>query len=242
MECGHEFGASAPQTLDLNGIDFVGYTNTIGNNATPLYFADTGSDVTWTVNASGCSGITADGYTKARAGDTVVIVLNPVTVLVRSVETDGTAIGSTAVYLEAVDPGPFPDHDTVTIVNSGTTATVTHASHGMASGDKVNIRGDHANLVIGVHVITVTGAGTYTYVISFTPGSPSGTITSTFVCLDGVASVGGELSMSRVFPSDQDVTGETRKSSSAPFFKPGSLNGTVDSVDGVTLTGTMVDD
>lgn len=71
-----QFGTSTPQTITLTGIDFSGYNAVTQNTDSALYFPDTGSDVTWTVSLSGCTGdITA--Y-KARTGDTVTLIADQV--------------------------------------------------------------------------------------------------------------------------------------------------------------------
>ena len=86
------FGSSTPTTMTLRRIAFSGYTNTIGSTAAPLLLPDTGSDVTWTINAVGCTGLTADGYTKARSGDTVDIVLDPRTITINVRNSAGALI------------------------------------------------------------------------------------------------------------------------------------------------------
>jgi hypothetical protein len=76
-----------------------------------------------------------------------------------------------------------------------------------------------------------------------TPGaSPTGTITSTFVVLNGTTDVNGEITMSRVYPTDQPFTGWARKSTSAPYYKTGLVSGTVDSANGATVTALMISD
>lgn len=66
---------------------------------------------------------------------------------------------------------------TVTITRSGTTATVTHASHGKATGDYVVIAGANQREYNGTKQITVVNASTYTYQVSGSPATPAtGTI------------------------------------------------------------------
>jgi len=64
-----EFGTTSPLTMTLTGIEFSGYTNTIGSTSAPLHIKRTSGTVT--INLSGCTGITADGY--KTDGATVVI-------------------------------------------------------------------------------------------------------------------------------------------------------------------------
>lgn len=81
------FGTSAPTTMTLVGHSYSGYNASDGQNDSTLYFADRGSDTTWTVNISGGDTPT---YKKARAGDTVNIV-SSVTVTLTGL-VDGTEV------------------------------------------------------------------------------------------------------------------------------------------------------
>ena len=187
-------------------------------------------------------------------------------------ETDGVAIGDTAfnktdgtsALVTAVDSetslslgsdafpdgdedyrvgGPYPDNDTVTIVNSGTTATVTHTGHGMLNNDYVYITGGSLDANRGVFQITYINANSYSYTMGSTPGSsPTGTITSTFVGLYGLTSASGVTTTNRVYAGDQLLVGWARKSSSSPYYQDAPLRGTVDSSDGLYATGVLVSD
>lgn len=175
------------------------------------------------------------------SGASTTIVSGAVTVKVTVADAGGTLISDARVLLAASDgTGPFPYQETVTITNSGTTATVNHTAHGMATNDKVMIRGASHDENEGVKQITVTGVNAYTYVMDTAPGSnPTGTITSTFVALSGLT-VLGVLSTSRVYSSDQPVTGWARKSSSSPYYKTGPLSGSVDNSDGYNNTAVLI--
>jgi hypothetical protein len=216
---------------DYDGLNFSGNTfdTHLNNGGTDIDISKTNGSNPTTQRSTG--------------GGTITYVGAAVTMLVTATEQDGTVIQNCRVHLEAVDPGPFPDGDVVVIVNSGTTATVTHTTHGMSSGDKVVIRAASHDENNGVFTITVTGVSEYTYIMGSAPGSsPTGTITSTFVLISALTDVNGEASMSRVFPSNQDFTGRSRKSTSAPYFKNSPLNGTVDSVTGGSATAVMISD
>jgi hypothetical protein len=179
------------------------------------------------------------------AGVTVSLVISPVTVQVTTVKTDGTALGSVPVLLAASDgTGPFPFEEVVTqITSAASVATVTHTGHGMASNDKVLIAGDASTEpeYVGVKQITFIDANSYSYTISGTPTSPaSGTITSTFVALEGTSDSGtGIISTTRVYGSNQPVVGWTRKMSSAPYYKEGILTGEVSSSTGYIVSAVM---
>lgn len=69
------------------------------------------------------------------------------------------------------------EEDSVTITRSGSTATVTHTGHGLATGQRVLIEGADQQQYNGVHQITVTGSNTYEYTVVGTPATPAtGTI------------------------------------------------------------------
>lgn len=180
-------------------------------------------------------------------GSAVTFLGAAVTVFVKAVDTDGVEVENARVLLAASDAlGPFPFEETVTISNSGTTATVTHSSHGMATGDYVNIdlsasgseKSHYQN--DGTFQITVSDASTYTYTMLSAPGSsPTGTIKATYVALTGLTDVNGEISDSRLYSSDQNVEGWIRLT---PTYKTAKLFGTIDDVNGYNSTGVMVND
>lgn len=232
-----EFGTTSPLTMTLTGITFTGYNASNGQTDSTLYIARTTGTVTINI-----SGGTTPSYKSA--GATVVIVSGAVSATVTCKTTAGVVIENARVFLKASDgTGPFPFEESVTIANSGTTATVTHATHGMLTNDKVVIEGASHWQNNGVFQITVTGVSEYTYTLPSDPGSsPTGTITSTFVVLEGLTNVSGLISMSRVFSTDQPVEGWARKSTSSPYFKTGQMTGAVDSVDGFAATVVMVSD
>jgi len=190
--------------------------------------------------------VTLEGTTQPTyrsAGADIVFVTNAVTTTVSSVIADGTGV-VTNVFLYATDTGGFlPVNDTVTIVNSGTTATVTNTAHGLATNDKVWINGASHLANNGVFTVTVTGVNTYTYTMGSAPGSnPTGTITSTFVVLYGTTSGAGTISMTRSFSTDVDVEGWARASSAPPYYKTGAITGIVDSATGTAFTAVMIPD
>jgi hypothetical protein len=145
--------------------------------------------------------------------------------------------------LKAATGGPYPYNVTVTIVNSSTTATVTHTGHGLITNDKVLIKGASHYQNNGVFTITKVNNDSYTYTLASAPGSnPTGTIKSTFVVLSGTTDSNGEITMSKVFASDQPVSGWARKSSGTPYYKTGSITGTVDSATGGYFTAVLLPD
>lgn len=229
------FGTSSPTTMTFRNMTFNGYNASNGQSDSAIEFSRTTGTVTVTL-----IGTTQPSYSSS--GATIEFVTNPVTVTARAVTKTGTAIQDANVFLYATSTtGSLPAEDSVTIANSGTTATVTHTAHGLISNDKVWIQGASLSENNGVFTITVTDANTYTYTMGSSPGSsPTGTITSTFVFFKGLTDVNGEISLTKSIPANQSVDGWARKSTSAPRYKQGPLVGTVSASADTTLTGVLV--
>jgi hypothetical protein len=234
---GHAIKITATGTYDHVNITYTGYGSDGTTNA--CIFNDSGGAVT--INVSGGDTPTILNGTSA----STTVVSGAVTVKATVVNALGTAIENALVYIQAKDgTGPFPFEETVTsITNSGTTATVAHTGHGMATNDYVKIEGASLDANNGVFQITVNSVDEYEYTMASTPGSsPTGTIKATFVALFGLTDSLGVKSTSRVYSSDQPITGWARKSTSSPFYKEGPISGTVDSVDGLLATAVLVSD
>ncbi|MES2966647.1 MAG: hypothetical protein V4668_02580, partial [Patescibacteria group bacterium] len=226
---------------------------TLTNNTYTGYAASdgsTGNEAVY-VNTSALSmNLTISGGTvpsiRVAAGVSVTLITSSRTVKVVVNSISGAVTGAN-VFLAAAAGGPFPSDASVTITRSVVLATVSHSAHGMATNDQVNISGITDKLEDnGVHTITVTGAGTYTYITS-NSGSTNytGTIKSTFVFLKGLATAGtgsNEISMTRSIPSNQPVTGWARKSTSAPYYKEGAISGTVLSSGDTTFSPVLISD
>jgi hypothetical protein len=145
------------------------------------------------------------------------------------------------VLVKAAAGGSLPVNATVTITNSGTTATVSHTAHAMATGDKVLIGGASLTANNGVFAITKLTDDSYSYTMGSSPGSnPTGIIKSTYVLLSGDTDGNGQLSMSRSFSTNQPVAGWARKSTSNPLYKTGPVTGTVNTGTGASLTAVMI--
>lgn len=231
-----EILTGGPSAQDSTGNIFTGYGADATNDA--ALYNNSAASRTITVSDGGTSLITVRDGTSA----STTIVAGAVTVQATAATTDGTPIENANVFLRASDgTGPFPFEESVTIVNATTTATVTHTAHGMATADKVEINGASHWENNGPFSITVTGVNTYTYTMPSDPGSsPTGTITSTFVALEGLTNVSGVLSTSRVYSTDQPVTGFVRKGTASPFYKTAPLNGTIDDLLGFSGSGVLV--
>lgn len=235
-----EFGTTSLTTMTLTDIDFADYNTLNGQTDSVLHIKRTAGTVDITISGgSGTVSYKSDGAT-------VNIISGAVTVQALASLKDGTPVENARVFLKASDgTGPFPFEDSVTITRSGTTATVAHTAHGMATNDKVTLVGitDKVEDNGTVFQITVTGANSYTYATT-NSGSTNytGTITSTFVALNGLTNASGILSTSRVYPSAQPVVGWTRKSSASPYLQEGVLVGEVSSSTGFSGTAVMLAD
>lgn len=157
---------------------------------------------------------------------------------------DGTPVEGAQLMLAANSGGGLPYQVSVTIVNSGTTATVTHTSHGLETGDKVLIKGASLYHNNGIFIITKINANSYSYTMSADPGSsPTGSIVSTFVFLSGVTDVAGNATpVVREIPSSQPVYGWVRKSSGSPFYKTTQITGTVSNSENSSFSALLIED
>jgi hypothetical protein len=235
---GLEIGGTAAN-VTLSNLDFINFAGTDGS---------TGNEAIYINIASGSMSITISGGTTPSirtAGCTVTVIAGAVTVAVNVKNTAGSNIQNARVLLKAATGGPFPFDATVTIVNSGTTATVTHTAHGMATTDKILIKGASHLANNGTFTITKIDANSYSYTMGSAPGSnPTGTIKATFVCLEGLTDSSGNVnpSASRVYPSAQPVSGWARKGSAAPFYKEALLGGSVSNTTGYSASLQLVAD
>lgn len=224
--------------MTLTNVTWSGYAASDGS---------TGNEAVYINTSAGSMNLTISGGStpsiRVAAGVNVTVLSNAVNVTAKAVKEDGTYINGASVHVEAAAGGGFPCDATVTITNSGTTATVSHTGHAMATNDKVIIRGASLDANNGVFTITKINNDSYSYTMGSSPGSnPTGTIKSTFVVLNGTTTGSGEITMSRIFPSSQPVVGRIRKSSSAPYYKQANITGTVSSSTGAYFTGVMISD
>jgi len=150
------------------------------------------------------------------------------------------------VYLRASDNTQLPFEESVTITRSGTVATVTHAAHGMETGDKVVIKGitDKTEDNAGTHTITFLTSSTYSYVTTDS-GSTSytGSIIATWVAIEAETDASGNASRTRSYAGNQPVAGWVRKSSpGSTRYKSFPIAGTIDTANGLTINVKMVKD
>ena len=241
-----QFGASAdPVSNTLRGITFTGFNAANGSNDSALYFSDTGANVTWTVNLIGCSGTIS--YKKVRAGDTVSLVSNPVTlsIHVQDIDTAAAIVGA-RVYIPVTSTASGrPYNQTInSITRSSSTATVTFAAnHNLATNDYLKISGCDQPEYNQAFQATVTGLTTLTVTVSGTPASGSGTMVGTWVIINNVTDGSGNISASYTYSASQPISGWARLASGAgPYYKTAPISGTVDSTSGLSVTVQLIPD
>lgn len=236
---GHAIELTAAGDYTFNAISFTGYAGASGSTGNEAVYVNVASG---TVNIY--AGSTFSYRLAAASTATVNIIAGSVTTTLTVTTAAGSPISDAQVMVAAANAiGDLPYQDTVTITNSGTTATVSHAGHGMQTNDKILVKGASHYQNNGVFGIVVTGAGAYTYTMLSAPGSnPTGTIRATWVALSGTTDVNGQISASRVFSVDQPVGGWARKSSAAPYYKTGPVSGIIDSATGANLTALLIPD
>lgn len=224
------FGANVDDDITLTGIEFTGFSSTNdANNSTLRFDATTGSmnvnliDCTVDGNPATTSNVGVDDA----AGITVTLVVNPVTTKITVTDTAGTPLQSARVLLETGDNGGasgFPYQDSVSITQTGGTATVTHTAHGLASNDYVVIRGAQPDGYNKQAQITFVSANSYTYTVDSGLSSPAtGSPVSSYAAISGTTDVNGEIQSSKTWPASQSLTGWARKSTSAPYFKQSAV-------------------
>ena len=234
---GHAIEIDTAGIYDFVGLTFSGYGADTTNSAA-LYVSETTGTVTINVTGGG------DSPTVRTAGATVVIVNNPVTIEVTCVTASGTGVGGVRVLLQTAGAGPYPYNAVVGIAQGESgTATVTHSGHNLATNDYVVISGAIQAGYNGVYQITVTGANSYTYSVSGGVASPgTGTILASYAPISAVTGGTGIVSTSKVFTTNQAVSGVARKSTSSPLYKTAPLSGTISSTLGLTQTAVMISD
>jgi len=236
-----ELGVSSPVNLTIRDVTFSGFNAADGANDSVLHLLDKGSDTTWTIGCVGCSGTVS--YKKVRPGDTVNITQGVATTVHVQDAVTGDPIMGARVLIKAAAGGPKPYQVSVGITRSGTTVTVAHTTHGLATNDWVVIEGCAEGEYNGVWQITYVDVNNYTYQISTTPSSPAtGSPVSTFAPIQGVTNSSGDISDTRTYSSNQPFTGMVRLASGSPVYKPQPVSGTINSSAGVSLTVQMIKD
>ncbi len=246
-----EFGTSAPATMTIPGMTTTGFNASDANNDSTFLFPDTGSDVDWVLNLPGYAGNAT--FKKVRAGDTVDLVVDPVTFTVNVQDEAKAALEGARVVLFAGTTGNLNAEAAITsITRSTTTATVTTtAAHNLETGDVVLIDDtvptgalDNEAQFTGLKTIIVTGGSTFTYAV-LDQGATTATRTYEFwdVLINYELTNGsGVADVTRTLGADQSVQGTVYLSTGSRQYKPGDITGTMTSASGGSTTVTMLDD
>ena len=236
-----EFGSSTPSSVTLRNQTYVGYNGSNGQNDSTFY-NNTGGALT--INLDGASG---NATYRNGSGASTTIASDPVTTTITAKDAVSLAVVQNArVFLIASsNAGDLPYQESVTITSSGTTATVDHTGHGMATNDVAYITGANEQNYNGCYPITVSDVDTYTYTMPGSASSPAtGTIISTGGYFNELTNASGVVTDSRSITNDQPLTGYVRKGSAAddPKYKTGTLVGTVDNANGLSITTFLARD
>ena len=215
-----EFGTSSPLTMTLTGISFTGFSASQNNDASIFHIKRTSGAETVTINLIGCSSDVSFATSYRTDGALVSIVQDPVTFSVTAKDLDtGAVIENARVMVPVTDNTNFPYQASVTITSSGTTATVTHGTHGLADNDNILIAGADQDEYNGAYTINVTGVSTYTYTMLGDPAdTATGTITATMVLLNGFTNASGVITDSRTYSAAQPVSGWVRRHTYGPSY------------------------
>jgi hypothetical protein len=240
-----EFGTAIADAADFTlrgcefGTDFSGTEDgSVGDET--FHFLDTTGSIT--LNLVECGG----NFGYRTEGVAVSIITDPVTVTITVTDNASppVVIEDARVFLEASSgSGPLPFEDSVAIVQSGGTATVTHAAHGLETNKYVVIRGAAENEYNKVAQVTVVDPGEYTYAVDSGVSSPAtGSPAATGVIISGLSNPSGIIADTRTYSGNQPFKGWARKSSAQPFYTSGNLSGIISSVDGFTASISLLSD
>lgn len=225
----HAIEHTASGTITYDGLTFSG-------NDYDVNFSGSGDLVIQNTNGSDAS---THEITGAGTSVDIQTAVN-VTVTVKTV--GGTNIENARVLLEADTGGALPAEESCTITRSGSTATVSHTSHGLADGDYVIIRGANEQEYNGDFQITYINANSYSYTVSGTPSTPAtGTITSSARIINELSNASGIATEAFNYTADQPIKGVVRKSSGTPYYQTANISGTITS-SGFTTTSLLITD
>jgi len=228
-----ELGASTPSSITLSGHDYSGYAVVNGTTGNEVIYNNSGKSIT--INISGGATPTIRNGT----GASTILLLQAVTTQITVVDlvTSLPVENARVVVAASSGTGPLPYEDSVTIVRSGTTATVTHIGHGLTSGNNILIKGANELEYNGIKSVTVVNGDSYTYTVSGSPATPAtGTILATGVVISGITDVNGQISDTRPYSTNQPITGKVRRATSGTLYRTGVVSGIIDNNSGFSAT------
>ncbi|MDX1486574.1 MAG: hypothetical protein R3268_00130 [Acidiferrobacterales bacterium] len=218
-----DISGAGPFTLDFDNITFQ---NRVAGSVDVHILANGNADYTINVlNGGSTPTVTNDGTGTVTVQNTVTL-----TVTVKDA-ADLSVVQNARVRVEAAAGGDLQEEATVTITRSGSVATVALTSHKVPDGSSVIIRGAEQDEYNGVFTVTGVTANDFTYTVGGTPDTPAtGTISAATQIMSGLTNASGVLQdTSFNFTNPQPVTGVVRKSTASPYFKTGTVSGTIQS-------------
>jgi hypothetical protein len=230
-------------TVSMNWNNYLtSYAVSDGSSGNEAILVNVAASQTLTINVG--AGYSTPSVYNTGSG-TVSVVSGQVTTSVTvQALSDGSDISGARVLAWASDASNKFYNASVTITGSGTTATVSHTGHGLATGDYVIISGvtndDDYN---GVHQITKINDNSYSFTADDTLTSPaSGTIVAKWAILSGTTDVNGYIEDIRSFASPQPIQGWVRKTSGSPYYQQGVVAGTINTSSGFSVTVQLASD
>jgi hypothetical protein len=238
------FSANVDEDITLTGLDFTGFANGDDADGSVFKFLST---ATLNLNLVSCT--TDDTFSvDTRAGGTVTVVINPVTVLVNVKDNQAANIQNARVFLETaatVGGGEEFEGANTSITQAAGTATCTQTGvHDLVTGDLIVVRGAQPDGYNKVAAATVTSTTVFTYPVNSGLSSPAtGTPLVSYVGIQALTDGSGNVSVTRTFGADQAFKGWARKKNTAtPFYKDADLSFTIDSTNGNTVNVVLQPD
>ncbi|GAI98750.1 unnamed protein product, partial [marine sediment metagenome] len=210
---------ASADTYAITGDKFAG-------NTYDIHFSAATGDLI--INAGGDPKANPDPGKVENDSTGTVTINNTVSIIITAKNTSNVVIENARVLLRAATGGDLPYEESVTILRLTDTATVTHNTHGLATGDKVEIEDADQPEYNGVKTITVTTVDAYTFTVSGTPDTPAtGSIKSTSILLEDLTNSSGIATIDHRYTNEQPFSGWARKSSGVPFYKTSIISGTI---------------
>lgn len=181
------------------------------------------------------------------AGAEVVLIGAAATTKITVQNETPILLQNARVFIETADDGGtgFPYQDAVTsLTQSAGVATLTStAVHGLSTGDFVVVRGAQPDDYNKVAEIIVTTTFIFTYSVdSGIAATATGTPVYSYVPIQGLTDVNGEISSERAWPASQSLTGWARlTNATSPFYKQAAIV-IADASGGTDLLVTLLDD
>lgn len=235
-----ELGSNTPSSITLRGWTTSGYNASNGQNDSTIY-NNSGKSIT--INVIGGSG---NFSYRNGSGASTSIVVDPITITitVKDINTQAVLQNARVLLVASSAAGDLPYQESVTsITRSGSTATVTHTSHGMTTGDFALIAGANQDEYNGAFEITYISADSYSYTVPGTPATPAtGTIISTGGIFNTLTNASGIVTDSRSITNDQPFTGRVRLSTGSTVYKTAPIADTIDNTNGFSATVYLIPD